>query len=174
MSIAEIIRSKTVLSQVTRTITSSCILPLGPDCDIPYFCLAAACCTKWSISPFCHRLNDQYSLTSSHTLLIFVALLTLRVRARLRGLLVRFSACLPTRYQLIPTEKILCIYIQWQLWQEICELCSLEPLNRTILAYLSHWLACISYLFWTGQQGAGNMLQLKIKCCNIWESPCQN
>ena len=76
-----------------------CVLPLVPDCDIPYFCLGAACCTKRNISTVCSRLNDQYSLTPCHTLHISVALLTLRDRARLRGLVVRFSACLPTRYQ---------------------------------------------------------------------------
>jgi len=67
-------------------------------------------------------------------------------------------------------QELLCIYIQRQLWQEVYVLLLLRALKSTNLTYLSHRLACISYPFQTGQQGAKNVLQLEIK---IWESPCQ-
>jgi len=77
----------------------------------------------------------------------------------------------------MPSEKfqeLLCIYVQRQLWQEVYVLLLLRALKSTNLTYLSHRLACISYPFQTGRQGAKNVLQLEIKICNIWESPCQN
>ena len=72
-------------------------------CDLahsqqPY--LIAFGCTKSMTSTACPRLCDRYSLTPCRTLLIFVALLTLRVRTRSRGLLVSFNCWAFMAFQL--------------------------------------------------------------------------
>jgi len=101
------------------------------------------------------------------TLLIFVALLTLRVRARSGGLLVRFSAVLPTNYQLIPSEEIpgALVYLHVHLATAVKKSVSFCRFDQQYWPYLC---GCISYLFWAGQHGAKNKLQF----CNNWESPC--
>jgi len=78
-------------------------------------------------------------------------------QARLGGLLVRLSTGLswPNQtfwmtwlmwhiYWLITSEKsqvVLCIYIQPQIWREVCELSPLRALNNNDFTYPSHgWL----------------------------------
>jgi len=76
----------------------------------------------------------QSVLTPCRTLLISVALLTLRVRTRLGCLLVRFSTWPPNQTS----------WLTWrlsgdtnrQLWKKVCEFSQLGALNSTDLAYL--------------------------------------
>ena len=93
----------------------------------------------------------------THPLLIFVAMLTLSIRVRLEGLLVRFR----TGFSWPPNQTF---WMSWSMGQvywlvpsgtpvhlhsvtaskKVCELRALKSLDLT---YLSHWLACKSYLF---------------------------
>ena len=115
----------------------------------------------------CHRLYDQYS-----PLLIFVALLTHKVRASVGDVLVRFSAglswppkrmlwtsCLMWHVLSVDTVTESQELMSWRhLLEKVCELSQLGILNSTDLTYTSHWLAGISYIFRTGWQGAKNVL----------------
>ena len=134
------------------------VLPLGPDCDCPYFRLAATSelilLYKANNLIYC-GLCDQYSLTLCHTLFIIAALLTRRVMRRPRCLLIRFSAgllWLPTSYRFIPSERN-----------------QVTPLARSLWAFATwsfeqHWPLSLTdlYLFRTRRHGAEIVLQLEI------------
>ena len=50
------------------------------------------------------------------------------------------------------SRKLLCFCIRRQVLKEVCELLLLGALNSTNFIHLSHWPACISYLFRTSLQ----------------------
>ena len=151
-----VVLNSSITSQVTRkSMGTGSIICLTSWSTLWYFIFPTSssfgiCCMKPTISTVCCRLYDWYSLTPCHTLLIFVALVTLRVTAKPRGCWSGSAlgfCSLPTSYWVDTVREksleVLSIYIRWQLWQDVCELLMLGTLNSTNLNYLSHWLACI-------------------------------
>jgi len=136
--------------QVTRMSTGSCICFISWS-RLWYWQVATSefCCTKPTISTIYRMVYNRYSgLTPCHTLLTFVALLTLRVRASQgccwSGLVLAFCG-LPTSYQLILLERNP---------RSSCASTSGDSLGKKSasfdawsfdLTYLSHWPTYISF-----------------------------
>ena len=132
------------------------VLPLGPDCDSPYYQLATASeigCTKPKILFATGCTIDTHS-----PLVILCSCLSLCWLAGSgQGPEVCWSGSalgfrgLPTSYRLIPSKRNPAI---------VCELLPPGVLNTT---NPSNWMACISF----EQDGM-------VQNCTTWESPSQN
>ena len=116
----------------------------------------------------CHRLNNLYSLI----LFLYSAHPCCSADSQGQGKAWRFASKVQ-HWALWHFRQAIGWYnpneIQWQLWEEVCELLPLGAWTAPTLSSVK-WPVSLP----NGWYGAKLVLQLVIKLCNISESPCQN
>ena len=162
--------------------------PLSPDCDTPFFWLAAAlefCCMKptiWTVSAGCvinaHSppasagcvINaDSPPASAGCVINVHSPLAVLRSSLLwywLSGSWQGPEVCWSGQCWAFMALQLA---VSWCCPKEIPEAlvylhsatAGKKSVNTINLTSLSHWLACISYLFWTGRHGTENVLTIR-------------